>query len=166
MKKEVLNYYIYLSWEVKKEEEDEFNKMSESVKSQFQSYMMVAKTMVKNEMSEDIQMLGDNMFVFSSRLDFETIKDKLKHKRFPYMLIDITFNMSNGLLSTYLQDCEIEVLNDFVDKSNKNQIEYLSLKLDESVYNEDYETAALYRDLINSQVFIANNKEIKEYERR
>jgi hypothetical protein len=163
MKKEVLNYYIYLSWDVKQkgDEFDEFNQPNESNKSQFQPYMMVAKTMVKNEMSEDVQMLGDNMFVFSSKLDFETVKDKLKHKRFPYMLIDITFNMSNGLLSTYLQDFEIEVLNNFVDRSNKNQVDYFKMKLEECVVSEDFESACLYRDLIKNKVMVSNNQEIE-----
>lgn len=138
MKKEVLNYYLYISWDKKNQSQE------------FLSYMMVAKTMVREELSEEIQVIGDNMFVFSSTHSFQELRDKLKHKRFPYMLIDITMSMSLGLLSMYLQESEIEALNEFVDNSNKNQLDYFNLKLQDCLYNEDYENAAKYRDLISS----------------
>lgn len=152
MKKEVLNYYLYVSWDKKKEDQNDNLK--------FSSYMMVAKTMVKEELGSEVQALSDGVFVFSSNKDFETIKNKLRHRQFPYMLIDITFNMSNGLISTFLQDCEIDILNKFVDKSKKNELEYFNLKMHESVYNEQYETAAIYRDLIKNKI-VSNNQDIK-----
>lgn len=152
MKKEVLNYYLYVSWDKKREDQDDNLK--------FSSYMMVAKTMVKEELGSEVQALSDGVFVFSSNKDFETIKNKLRHRQFPYMLIDITFNMSNGLISTFLQDCEIDILNKFVDKSKKNELEYFNLKMHESVYNEQYETAAIYRDLIKNKI-VSNNQDIK-----
>lgn len=138
MKREVLNYYLYISWDKKNQSQE------------FLSYMMVAKTMVREELSEEIQTLGDNMFAFSTKQSFQEIRDKLKHKRFPYMLIDITMSMSLGLLSMYLQESEIEALSQFVDNSNKNQLDYFNLKLQDCLYNEDYENAAKYRDLISS----------------
>lgn len=138
MKREVLNYYLYISWDKKNQSQE------------FLSYMMVAKTMVREELSEEIQTLGDNMFAFSTKQSFQEIRDKLKHKRFPYMLIDITMSMSLGLLSMYLQESEIEALSEFVDNSNKNQLDYFNLKLQDCLYNEDYENAAKYRDLISS----------------
>ena len=152
MKKEVLNYYLYVSWDKKKEDQNDNLK--------FSSYMMVAKTMVKEELGSEVQALSDGVFVFSSNKDFETIKNKLRHRQFPYMLIDITFIMSNGLISTFLQDCEIDILNKFVDKSKKNELEYFNLKMHESVYNEQYETAAIYRDLIKNKI-VSNNQDIK-----
>jgi hypothetical protein len=152
MKKEVLNYYLYVSWDKKREDQDDNLK--------FSSYMMVAKTMAKEELGSEVQALSDGVFVFSSNKDFETIKNKLRHRQFPYMLIDITFNMSNGLISTFLQDCEIDILNKFVDKSKKNELEYFNLKMHESVYNEQYETAAIYRDLIKNKI-VSNNQDIK-----
>ena len=152
MNKKVLNYYLYVSWDKKREDQDDNLK--------FSSYMMVAKTMVKEELGSEVQALSDGVFVFSSNKDFETIKNKLRHKQFPYMLIDITFNMSNGLISTFLQDCEVEILNKFVDKSKKNELEYFNLKMHESIYNEQYETAAFYRDLIKNKL-VANNQDIE-----
>ncbi len=151
MKKEVLNYYLYVSWDKKKEDQNDNLK--------FSSYMMVAKTMVKEELGSEVQALSDGVFVFSSNKDFETIKNKLRHKQFPYMLIDITLNMSNGLISTFLQDCEVEILNKFMDKSKKNELDYFNFKMNESVYNEQYETAAFYRDLIKNKV-VANGQDI------
>jgi len=152
MIKKVLNYYLYVSWDKKKEDQNDNLK--------FSSYMMVAKTMVKEELGSEVQALSDGVFVFSSNKDFETIKNKLRHKQFPYMLIDITFNMSNGLISTFLHDCEVEILNKFVDKSKKNELEYFNFKMHESIHNEQYETAAFYRDLIKNKV-VANNQDIE-----
>ena len=149
MKKEVLNYYLYISWDKKNQGQE------------FLSYMMVAKTMVREELSEEIQVIGDNMFVFSSTHSFQELRDKLKHKRFPYMLIDITMSMSLGLLSVYLQENEIEILNQFVDKSNKNQIDYFNSKLEECLYAEDFEAACFYRDLIKNKAVVADGQDIQ-----
>jgi hypothetical protein len=143
MKKEVLNYYLYISWDKKKENQ------ADNLK--FSSYMMVAKTMIKEDLGGEIQALNDNVFVFSSYEDFEFIKNKLKHKQFPYMLMDISMNISTGLISTFLQDCEVDILNTFVDTSNKNQIDYFHIKLEECIQNEEYESACLFRDLIKNK---------------
>jgi hypothetical protein len=149
MKKEVLNYYLYVSWNNKKQIEE------------FLSYMLVAKTMVKEEMSDEMQILSDNVFIFSSKFNFNEIKNKLKHKRFPYVLIDMTVNMSFDLLSMYLQENEIEILNKFIDKSNQNQISYFNIKLEECLGNEDFETACFYRDLIKNKTIVANGQDIE-----
>jgi len=143
MKKEVLNYYLYISWDKKKEDQ------ADNLK--FSSYMMVAKAMVKEELGGEIQILNDNVFVFSSHKDFDFIKNKLKHRQFPYMLMDISMNISTGLISTFLQDCEVDVLNTFVDKSNRNQIDYFHQKLEECIQNEEYESACHFRDLIKNK---------------
>jgi hypothetical protein len=143
MKKEVLNYYLYISWDKKKENQ------ADNLK--FSSYMMVAKTMVKEELGGKIQILNDNVFVFSSHKDFESIKNKLKHRQFPYMLMDISLNISTGLISTFLQDFEVDVLNKFVDKSNKGQLDYFQKKLEECIQNEEYESACRFRDLIKNK---------------
>jgi hypothetical protein len=113
--------------------------------------MMVAKTMVKEELGGKIQILNDNVFVFSSHKDFESIKNKLKHRQFPYMLMDISLNISTGLISTFLQDFEVDVLNKFVDKSNKGQLDYFQKKLEECIQNEEYESACRFRDLIKNK---------------
>jgi hypothetical protein len=143
MKKEVLSYYLYISWDKKKENQ------ADNLK--FSSYMMVAKTMVKEELGGKIQILNDNVFVFSSHKDFESIKNKLKHRQFPYMLMDISLNISTGLISTFLQDFEVDVLNKFVDKSNKGQLDYFHQKLEECIQNEEYESACRFRDLIKNK---------------
>jgi hypothetical protein len=143
MKKEVLSYYLYISWDKKKENQ------ADNLK--FSSYMMVAKTMVKEELGGKIQILNDNVFVFSSHKDFESIKNKLKHRQFPYMLMDISLNISTGLISTFLQDFEVDVLNKFVDKSNKGQLDYFQKKLEECIQNEEYESACRFRDLIKNK---------------
>ena len=55
MKKECLRYYLYISWNEK------------SSIQEFSSYMMVAKTMVKEELGSEVQALSDGVFVFSSK---------------------------------------------------------------------------------------------------
>ena len=136
MKKKVLNYYVYTSWDKK-------NKHQE-----FLSYMVVAKTMISQEISESMQILGENSFIFSSKKDFKEINEKLKHKRFPYLLIDITTGISLGLISAYCQEDNAELLKQFIDNSNKNQLEYLNIRLQDCLHKEDYENAVVYRDLI------------------
>jgi excinuclease UvrABC nuclease subunit len=148
MKKEVLNYYLYISWNEKSSIQD------------FSSYMAVAKSLIKDELSEEIKDLGDNVFVFSSEFDFEIIKHHLKHRKFPYMLVDITNNFSSNLISTYLQDEEIEVLNKFVSDNEENTIEFLRYKMEDCVFREEYESAAYYRDLIIESEMIQKKEKV------
>jgi len=144
MKKECLNYYLYISWNEKSSSQD------------FSSYMAVAKSLIKDELSEEIKDLGENVFVFSSEFDFEIIKHHLKHRKFPYMLVDITTNVSTSLISTYLQDEEIEVLNKFVTDNEENKVDYLKYKMNDCAMREDYESAAHYRDLMIEAESIQN----------
>jgi protein-arginine kinase activator protein McsA len=55
------------------------------------------------------------------------------------------------LISTFLQDFEVDVLNKFVDKSNKGQLDYFQKKLEECIQNEEYESACRFRDLIKNK---------------
>jgi replicative superfamily II helicase len=144
MKNEVLNHYLYISWDKKREEQ--------AYSREFASYMMVAKAMIKDELSEQTQVLNDNILLFSSNEDFETIQNKLKHKQFPYMLIDISLNVSMGLISTFLQECEIEVLNKFITESDKNQVDYFQRRLEQCINDEEYESACVFRDLIKNKM--------------
>lgn len=143
MKKEFLSNYLYLSWNNKGGDE--------KVYREFLSYMTVAKTMVKDEISEEFEMLGDSAFIFSSNFDFESVKEKLKHKRFPYILIDVSLSVSSNLISTYLQKEEMNKVEEFIESSKLNELIYLKQKLEDAVYSEDYEQAVFFRDYLKKR---------------
>jgi hypothetical protein len=146
MEKESLNYYLYISW-------------TEKVDSrEFLSYMKVMKNIVETDLCKDLKELGIGVFVFSSNFCFDSTKEKIKHRKYPYMLVDITINISTASISTYLKDEEIDILNKFVYKNKENKIDYLEYKLKDCVLREDYESAAFYRDLIKDTVLIEKNE--------
>lgn len=149
MKKESLNYYLYISWDNK-------STRNEYDKDEFLSYMMVIKLIAQEETNSNVQILGNNTFMISSICDYETMKNVLQNKKFPHILVDVTSNTKLGTLSMYLDETEVGLLNDFITTEDKNQLDYYKLKLEESVEIEDYETAAFYRDLIknNNQLYI------------
>jgi hypothetical protein len=68
------------------------------------------------------------------------------------MLIDISLNVSMGLISTFLQECEIEVLNKFITESDKNQVDYFQRRLEQCINDEEYESACVFRDLIKNKM--------------
>lgn len=140
MKKEFLSNYLYLSWNNKGGDE--------KIYREFLSYMTVAKTMIKDEISEEFEMLGDSAFIFSSSFDFDSVKEKLKHKRFPYILIDVSLNLSNNLISTYLQKEEVDKVEEFIESSKLNNLVYVKQKLEDAVSLEDYEQAVFFRDYL------------------
>jgi len=148
MKKENLNYYLYISW-------DNNSSRGKYDKDEFLSYMMVVKLIAEEEVGCTIQALNDNIFIISSIHNYDILKNKLQYKKFPYILIDITNNTKLGTLSMYLDNSEIELLNDFVVEKDKEQLGYYQLKLQESVVNEDYESAVFYRDLIKEKTTIS-----------
>ena len=149
MKKEFLNQYLYLSWNNKS--------VDENTHKEFLSYMAVAKAMIKDEVSEEFEMLGENAFIFSSNFDFNNVKEKMKHKRFPYMLIDVTLSMSNNLVLTYLQKEELNKVEDFIKTSKEKELLYVKSKLEEALVMEDYEAAIVYRDYISKKELSKNS---------
>lgn len=142
MEKEILKFYLYISWD---------NKNNNEV---FNSYMKVSKTIISEEINCDLNSLCenvslcDNVFMFSSFNSFDYIKKKLVHYRFPYLLIDITLNLSTNALSMYLDNDQLKYIEDFIKTSKKNNIYYLEEKMNVEVENENYELAAKYRDYI------------------
>jgi len=143
MKKEFLSHYLYISWNNKNRDEQSYR--------EFLSYMTVAKTMVKDEISEEFEMLGENAFIFSSAFDFENLKEKIKHKRFPYMLIDVTLSMSNNLVLTHLQKEDFKKVENFINVSKDKELLYAKSKLEDALAVEDYEKAIVFRDYINKR---------------
>ena len=140
MKRETLSFYLYITWDDKN-----------NIKT-FNAYISVLKTMLKEEgFSKDLQLFGDQAIAFSSYYNFEYIKNKLEHKRYPYLLIDTSLSFSNDTMSYHLDDMSLKKIEEFISNSRINQIKYLEMKIEDAVSIEEYETAAFYRDEVKKQ---------------
>ena len=144
MKKELLGYYLYISWNNNREEKKHYN--------EFKSYMNVIKEIVKDDLSEKIQELGDQAFIFSSGYDFEKIREKISHKKNPYVLIDVSASFSTSAISCYLDEIQMGEIKEFLNQSKKDQVEYFKMRELESVEIQDFEKAVFYRDLLRNEL--------------
>lgn len=138
MKKEINNTFLYISWTPKS--------LSEGY---FKSYMAVVKAMIHEEISVSIENIGDNGIVFLSPLSFKEVKEKLKHDKFPYLLIDISLNIQTDTIDGYLTVTEIEKLKAFLITSKEIKLAALQVRLESALEEEDYRSAIVYRDQMN-----------------
>jgi len=143
MKKNVINTYLYISWN------PEGN--SDSDRNYFNSYMAVVRAMIHEEVSISLENIGDGGAVFSSYLPFDEVKEKMKHRKFPYLLIDVSLNIQTDTIDGYLTKTQIEKLKVFIHSANENKLTSLQSKLDEAIKNDDYEKAIVYRDLLKEK---------------
>lgn len=138
MKKEINNTFLYISW----------NK-GEIHKEHFKSYMAVMKAIIHEEISVNMENIGENGIVFSSPLAFKDIKEKLKHSKFPYLLIDVSLNIETNTLDGYLSMTEIEKLKTFLVVEKNAKMTSLQMRLESALDEEDYRSAIVYRDQMN-----------------
>jgi hypothetical protein len=138
MKKEINNTFLYISWAP-----------SNPIRGYFKSYMAVVKAMIHEEISVGLENIGENGIVFLSPLSFKEVKQKLKHNKFPYLLIDISLNIQTDTLDGYLTVTEIEKLKSFLVISKETKLTSLQMRLENALDEEDYISAIVYRDQMN-----------------
>ena len=135
MKKEINNIFLYISWAPESPN-----------RNYFKSYMAVVKAMIHEEISAGMENIGENGIVFLSPLSFKEVKEKLKHGKFPYLLLDISLNVSTNTIDGFLTVTEIEKLKVFLINSKKDKMTDLQLRLENALDEEDYRSAIFYRD--------------------
>lgn len=140
MKSEVVNTYLYISWNPSNKTEED--------REYFKSYMAVVKAMIHEEVSISLENIGEGGIVFSSFLTFEDIKERVRHRKFPYLIIDLSMNVQTNTLDGYLTGTEIDKLKSFVNHTKEAQLLFLETRLQEAVENDDFENAIIFRDLI------------------
>jgi hypothetical protein len=113
--------------------------------------MAVVRAMIHEEVSISLENIGDGGAVFSSYLPFDEVKEKMKHRKFPYLLIDVSLNIQTDTIDGYLTKTQIEKLKVFIHSANENKLTSLQSKLDEAIKNDDYEKAIVYRDLLKEK---------------
>lgn len=138
MKKEINNTFLYISWAP-----------SNPIKGYFKSYMAVVKAMIHEEISAGMENIGENGIVFLSPLSFKEVKEKLKHSKFPYLLIDVSLNIQTDTMDGYLTVTEIEKLKTFLVTSKETKLTALQERLENALDEEDYRSAIVYRDQMN-----------------
>ncbi len=143
MKVDVINTYLYISWNP--------GKNSEEGQQYFNSYMAVVKAMIHEEISIGLENIGDGGIIFSSYLSFDDIKERVRHRKFPYLIIDLSINIQTNTLDGYLTKTDIKKLKEFVNHTKEIQLLSLETRLSEAVESDDYEKAIFYRDLIKDK---------------
>jgi hypothetical protein len=93
--------------------------------------------------------IGENGIVFLSPLSFKEVKEKLKHSKFPYLLIDVSLNIQTDTMDGYLTVTEIEKLKTFLVTSKETKLTALQERLENALDEEDYRSAIVYRDQMN-----------------
>lgn len=144
MKDDVLKNYLYISW-------DKNKTINSRDKRLFNSYMSVVRASIYEEISVCLENIGDFGVVFSSYLNFDEVKKRIKHQKNPYILIDLSLSLSLDAIDGYLNHSEIDVLKMFIKKNTENTISDLQEKLNKALEIDDFESAIIYRDLLKNK---------------
>jgi len=109
------------------------------------------KAFIFSKFSQELEYLGEQAIVFSTKYSSETIEGKIKRYKVPYILIDIGTTYDLSAISAVLPSSQIEMLKKISEDKSNIKIEDLHILREKAVAEEAYEKAAEIRDLINKK---------------
>ena len=109
--------------------------------------MSVTKAMLHEEVSIELENLGDCSIIFTSDKPMGEIKEKLNSKRAPYILLDLSLSYDLESVYGFLPDSQIDIIKKITNGVFSNEKPRLDKKLEDSISIESFELAAKLRDI-------------------
>jgi hypothetical protein len=116
-----------------------------------EAFMAVTKAMLSNEVASEIENLGEQAFIFASDMPLQNIKEKLKHSKVPYLLIDLGASYDLEAIIGNLPNVSMEILKNISESKFSKEKTHLKRILENAVRDEKFELAAPLRDIANKQ---------------
>lgn len=112
-----------------------------------EGFIAVTKAILYDEVAIFMENLGDHAILFTSALPIVDIRERLKHKKTHYLLIDLSVSYDLESLSGFLPDSKIEMIKQLTEnKFSKDKIRVKHI-LEEALEKENFELAAPLRDI-------------------
>lgn len=117
------------------------------------SYIAVKQAHIDSEIAKKTERVAGYGVLFTSDFERLDIIEKLNMKNVPFLLIELTGNVTAESIAGFFPDTDIEELKSLNLESLKNSADWIRRELDKAVISEDYEKAAKLRDELNKKKF-------------
>ncbi len=138
MNEEVLRMFLFLP------QEGNGKKLTDS-------YIAVKQAYISDEIAVKTERVSGYGVIFTTTMDVVEVKDKLKMKDTPYLLIELTGNINEESIKGFFPDTDIDELRALNLEKLKDNAEWLEKELNRAVERQDFERAAKIRDEIKKK---------------
>jgi hypothetical protein len=138
MSEEGLNMFLFLP-------------QGEEGKKLTDSYIAVKQAYINDVIAEKTERVAGYGVIFTTKMKALEVRENLKMKDFPYLLIELTGNVTEESIAGFFPDTDIEELKRLNLDSLKRNAEWLQSEMDRAVKNENFEKAAEIRDELNKK---------------
>lgn len=111
----------------------------------------ILKAFIYSKFSQEMEYLGDQAVVFSTKYSAEIIKKKVNRYKVPYILIDIGASYDLETISAVLPSAQLELLKNISENKFSDSKITLNSMREQAAEEENYEKAAMLRDLIKKK---------------
>lgn len=112
------------------------------------SYIAVKQAHIKDAIAEKAERVAGYGVIFTTRMDTIQVRENLRMKELPYLLIELTGNVTEESIAGFFPDTDIEELRGLNLESLKDNAQWLEKELNKALECEDYKKAAVIRDKI------------------
>lgn len=116
-------------------------------KQKSEGFIAVTKAMLYDEVAIEMESIGDHAVVFTTTKNFSEVKEKLKKSKVPYMLIDLSISYDLESIASNFADSDIQVIKNISSGKFSKDKKFLKQKINAAVQEENFELAAVLRDL-------------------
>lgn len=116
-----------------------------------QALIAIIKAFIYSKFSQEIEYLGEQAIVFSTKHSADVIRTKINRYKVPYILIDIGVAYDLEVINGVLPSVQIEMLKNISNNQFSDNKPILESLREKAAADEDYEKAAIIRDLINKK---------------
>lgn len=117
-----------------------------------QSYIAVKQAYINHEIAIKTERVGRYGIIFTTEMTFKEVTERLKMKENePYLLVELTGNISTDSIVGFLPDTHIDELRALNLENLKDSAEWLKQELERALEREDYKTAIEIRDKLNAK---------------
>ncbi len=116
-----------------------------------QALIAIIKAYIYSKFSQEIEYLGEQAVVFSTKHSADAIKEKINRYKVPYILIDIGVAYDLEAINGVLPTVQIEMLKKISNNQFSDNKPILESLREKAAQEENYEKATVIRDLINKK---------------
>jgi hypothetical protein len=115
------------------------------------SYIAVKQAYINDVIAEKTERVSGYGVIFTTNMSAISVREKLKMKDSPYLLIELTGNVTEESIAGFFPDTDIEELKSLNLENLKDNAEWLRSELEKAVNSQNFEKAAEIRDKLNKK---------------
>jgi len=116
------------------------------------SYIAVKQAHINSVIAEKVERISGYGIIFTTKMRDVDVRENLKMKDHPYLLIELTNNMTEDSIVGFLPETDIEELKSLNLGNLKSNAKWLKSELEKAVESDDFEKAIRIRDILKNNM--------------